>query len=665
LSSRHARIPLAGAVIALYFGSFNPCRAISAPVLPAYRMPSPPIIDGNITDAEWANVPSGKGGFDSQDGHAAPEPMQFWLAYDENYIYFAARLGDRNPRSIHALQYQTNVDLSGDDNVQFYLDLNGSLADGNVFGINSRGATSVSLAGGRADKREWNGDILAKGRVTSTGWEVEARISWHMMRLPKAGVRDVRFNVSRFLPRDQRTYAFAYTQSGHQADTPVWQAVPIPNRQQTRTLKLLPYMYAGYDPAIGTVFNSGLDMKTELTDTITLVGTLNPDFRNIQNQILSLDFSRYLRLPGETRPFFQEGSQFMSSALYASQLITSVDAGLNAYGRLNDRTSFGIVETTRVGQVNDFVGNVTFDPNPKDSYRFTMTDVSQPGLESTAYLARYSRQVGPISLFARSMGSEDSQTGGAQYDTASAYYAKKEWNAGIEYDWASPKFEARLGYLPEIDFKGPSYNFGYDKVFPKGSVGETSINYNGVEYTHIDGTQYRRHNEVDSFVALRNRSLLTLNYYTERFDGENDHLMQAALMYPRDDLFRNFSVEYDHGMLALVPYASISATATYRLGKRFQASARYQQVHHGDIEDQLILTGSYDLTHDRSLSGRVVQSNSEWNAYVSFRQSGNRGVEYYLIVGDPNALEFRPSIIAKVVVPIDVSLSRATRSQGQ
>src|ERR1051325_1102563 len=141
------------------------CRAADAPVLPGYKMAVPPKIDGTIDAAEWANVPTGKGGYDTQDGHAAPEPMQFWLAYDENYIYFAARLGDRNPKSIHAEQYQTNVNLSGDDNVALMLDLNGSLADFNIFGINSRGATSLMLAGGRADKREWSGEFVAAGRV--------------------------------------------------------------------------------------------------------------------------------------------------------------------------------------------------------------------------------------------------------------------------------------------------------------------------------------------------------------------------------------------------------------------------------------------------------------------------------------------------------------------
>ena len=648
-------------VAALWAGAVGLAPAAAAPVLPGYRITTPPVIDGVIGDAEWAGIPTGKGAFDNSDGHPAPEPMQFWLGYDDRYIYFAARLGDRDPKSIHALQYQTNVDLSGDDNVQFQLDLNGSLADFDTFGMNSRGATSLALAGGRADKREWNGEFVAAGRVTATGWEAEARIPWQMMRLPRAGSRNLRFNVVRYMPRDQRAYAYTFTGSGRQAETPIWQGVFVPRQEQTRTLKLLPYLYAGYDAKTALVFNSGLDMKSDVTDKITLVGTLNPDFRNIENQILSLDFSRFERLANETRPFFQEGSQFMNTALFASQRIGSVDAGVNAYGHLNDHTSFGVIDTVRFGRENDLIANASFDPNPNDSYRATLTSLTAPGAQNFAYLARYSRQAGPLNLFFRDMGSQDTAKGSGQNATATAFYGKKEWAAALEYDWVSPRFLPRLGFVPEIDYRGPSYFVGYDKVYPRGRFAEWNVSYSGLEFVHIDGRQHRRHNEIDNMLALRNRLQLILNYYAERFEGEDDHLVQASLKYPRDDVAHNIALEVDRGTLALVPYTSVSATATYRFGKRLQTSIRYQQVHHGDRQDQLILTGSYDLQHDRSISGRLVKSNADINGYLSLRQSGNRGTEYFLIVGDPNALRFRASVIVKIIYPFDLVFKRTPK----
>ncbi len=147
-------------------------EAQHAPV-PAYPFPSTPTIDGNIGDDEWKDVPKFDGLIDASTGGPAPETGQFWLAYDKDFVYFAARLPDSQPGSIAATERRTNVSLDGDDYVRLYLDLSGSLADFNAFTINPLGATDIRLAGGRAAKREWSGEFLAKARITETGWEAE------------------------------------------------------------------------------------------------------------------------------------------------------------------------------------------------------------------------------------------------------------------------------------------------------------------------------------------------------------------------------------------------------------------------------------------------------------------------------------------------------------
>ena len=54
-------------------------------VIPGYRIQKPPTIDGIVDDAEWSRVPSVKGLVDAQTGDPAPEPAQFWVAYDDRY----------------------------------------------------------------------------------------------------------------------------------------------------------------------------------------------------------------------------------------------------------------------------------------------------------------------------------------------------------------------------------------------------------------------------------------------------------------------------------------------------------------------------------------------------------------------------------------------------
>jgi hypothetical protein len=55
-------------------------------------------------------------------------------------------------------------------------------------------------------------------------------------------------------------------------------------------------------------------------------------------------------------------------------------------------------------------------------------------------------------------------------------------------------------------------------------------------------------------------------------------------------------------------------------------------------------------------NGRVVYQSRQTNGYLAFRRSGNRGTEYYLILGDPNAPRFRSSFLLKVVTPFDLAL---------
>lgn len=625
--------------------------------LPGHKIAAPPTIDGSIDDQEWAGVPTGKIGFDELNGQAATEDSAFWLAYDEKYIYFAAKVTCSNPASLHFEQYQTNVSLAGDDHVELQLDLTGSLSDFNVFGMNARGATSLQLAGGRAAKREWSGDFISKGRLTATGWEVEARIPWQLMTLPTAGVRGLRFNIARFVTRDQRRYVYGFLPPGHASETPTWTEIPIPASEASRKLKLLPYAFGGYDDSSKkALFNSGLDMKLEVTDKVTAIGTINPDFRNIEGQILSLDFSRFERLANESRPFFQEGSQYENSALFASQRIGQIDAGVNAYGRLTDKLSFGIIDATVFGKENELVSNFTYDPNANDSYRVTATRFTKAGLENNAYLLRYARQLGPFSLFLRTMGTRDTQAGKGQYDTASFGYNDPVWGFFFSYDRTSPNFLPRLGFAPEVDFRGPLFQGQYLRSWKKGPIGDLALAASTLDYVHTDGSAYRRSTQAEADLGLRNRLAIVASYTKDRFEGEDDHLQSISMKFPRDDSVRNLSLQYDWGELALENYSSIRTTASYRFARRLQTGVTYQIVRHGDYRDQLICTASYDLGHDQSVSGRLVKSNSNVGGYLSYRRSGNRGVEYYVIVGDPNAPTFRTSLVLKVVFPLELPL---------
>jgi hypothetical protein len=388
---------------------------------------------------------------------------------------------------------------------------------------------------------------------------------------------------------------------------------------------------------------------------VQLVGTINPDFRNIESSILSLDFSRFARIADENRPFFQEGSEYYNSAVFASQLIREFDLGINTYGKLNDKTQFGFLNTLDFNRDAASVVNLTYAPSGDDNYRMTVTRRDRPGLGNTAYLARYSHQQGPWNLFLRDMGSDDSRAGFGRASDANFSFFQQGFYGGIGYTRVEQNFQPALGFFPETNYQGPELTLFYDHPVTKGPLQSYGGSLDYLDYTRIGGKPYRR--DINGSVNATSRQGLRMGFSMDRpeFEGSHDRIDSASLTFPVSDPYRRIGLGYSWGEINGDEYRLVSANGSYRLFGRLQLTGSFQKFHLGGLDtEQTIFGGNYDLGNDRSISGRMVQSGSNTNWYAAFRRSGNRGAEYFLILGDPSALRFRPSLIVKVVVPFRV-----------
>jgi hypothetical protein len=627
-------------------------RSLSQSSLAAYRMPIAPSIDGVVDPSEWKDVPSVEGLFDVNDGTKYPDSGRFWLGYDKTYVYFAAQLVDSDPASIHATEYRTNVGLSGDDSVELDLDLSGSLNAFNIFLINPNGATNISIAGGRAAKREWLGAIVAKGRITATGWECEARIPWRAMDIPKGGKRNVRFNCFRFLAKSHRYLASTFVPQTKAALTPTWIGVELPKPEVDHSIKLLPYGYVGYDARNGGLFNGGVDMKTALTDQVNMVGSINPDFKNIENSVLSLDFSHFERIGNETRPFFQEGKRYGNSPIFTTQRIHEFSTGLNTFGRINDKTSFSIIGATLPGRESDLAFTVSENPNPSTAIRFTATDLERPGFSNKATFLRLSQDFGNFNISSRLMGSQDSVLGTKQQSDLNLSYSKNGLNAAAGWTRSDKGFSPKLGFVPETNYSGPGVFVDYDHNLNRGVLSDFNVSFYGVSYNRIDGTYYRKEGAVGVSATIRPGVNIRFSADLADFLGQPESLYSMAVSFPRGNPYTNIGAQLDQGMQGGFPYHSLTVSSSYRAAKKLQFSVQEQHVDYQGAADQTIITSAYDLGNDRSIAGRLVKQNSQVNAYLAYQRSGNEGIEYFLILGDPNAPTYRNSLTLKLVIPI-------------
>lgn len=636
-----------------------PALALSGPNADdpvAVLLTKSPTIDGNVTAAEWGDAPTGSGFLDQQTGQAV-EGGKFWLAYDEQAIYFAAQVEMSDPKAIRADEFRDNVSLENDDSVYLSIETFGQLANFNSFGINSRGATAIQISGGRAAKREWLGEFRAMGRKTELGYEVEARIPWSIMRLPEPGQRDLRFNVFRNNPTTGRDSVWRYIRTNPE-NTARWQGVNVPSSGSQRSVKLLPYVYAGGDRE-GHIANGGLDLKTSLTDRIEAVGSINPDFRNIENQILSLDFSYFERLAGESRPFFLEGGTFFGTSrdapLFASQRIRNFDAGFKVFGQVDDRTDVAILDTIDFGNRNNFVGKIGHRVTPTSSANFALTSLGQSqGPQNDAWFASYFDQKGAYGIFGQWSETKDTELGKGRRINTGITYGQGEYSGAVEYLEITPDYAPRLGFAPRRDLRGLSADLDWTHPTSKGSLMEYGAGVNVYDFKKTTGGPFSQGASLSTSTTWKNGLDFDNAVSFERFQGNDDIIFATSIELPRGNVYRRWEVGARLGRVAGRRYQGIGAGLSYRPLPTWQVSLSVQNLQHFERNTQTILTSSYDVNKSDSFSGRAVRVGSDTNFYLAYRRAGNKGAEYFVILGDPNARSFRTSLVLKASFPLEL-----------
>ncbi len=615
-----------------------------------------PRIDGRIEPGEWPAEARRAGFWTQESNELSDQRAEYWLTADSQFLYFAARAyGD--PNHLTADEYRQNVNLNGNDTFGLDIDPFGTLQSSNEFLVNPRGATRIRLAGGRAAKTEWAGEFEAKSQILPDGWSCEAKIPWGIMALPSAGKHNLRFNIVWYRSDTQKDYEWRH--SGDDPNkTPYWLNVSIPLIKAQRSLKLLPFGYAGIDNSNDRITDFGMDVKTDVAENLHLVGTINPDFRNIENSILSLDHSYFERLASDARPFFQEGANYVNTGidqrLFASQRISRFDAGVNFYGEPDANTRLGVLSTVDYGNQATFVGSVTHQFAPLKTWSATLVSNQQTGLRNNAFQGTAGLQYGPTDFYFKGQVTDDEITKTGSRVNFGFFKQNNGWTANAEYVQVTPGFNPRIGFSPEQDLRGLNWNFQKTNLYRQGRFLNASVGTQGLVYSHFDASSYRNDLSVFGEATLRNQLSASLELDWSQFENSRDHLYSFETTWPSGNPYRFLSLSLADGSFDGDPYRLVGLQTSYRPMIRMQVSAGAQFVDYRGFQRQTIVSASYDVGHYEAVGGRLVNRGDEWDWYLSYRLSGRRGSEVFLILGDPNALNFQRQLILKVVVPMTI-----------
>lgn len=302
----------------------------------------------------WLNFP--------RDSAQASAQTEVYVAYNETYLYIAARNHDPNPGKPNIIASRRR-DFDN-DNTDFFGVLLGTYNDrtnGYLFAVSAIGVQSEALVARSDDSDEsWDNRWFSAVSHNEHGWTVEMAIPYKSIKY--SNVREWGIN---FLRRDQKANELSSwapvaqvfdVESLNFAGSLQWDAPPP---KAGLNVALIPYLSGAASVNYldgGRTFTQsriGTDAKIAVSPSLTLDLTFNPDFSqaNIDRQVVNL--SRFeINLP-EQRQFFVENSDLFSRFGFSTiQPFNTREVGLSAPMLYGARLSGKLGENWRVGLLN-------------------------------------------------------------------------------------------------------------------------------------------------------------------------------------------------------------------------------------------------------------------------------------------------------------------------
>lgn len=297
-----------------------PVRAANWPERPqlhAVRATVPPKIDGDLSDAAWQSAPEFTDftQHDPDDTKPATLPTSVRIVFDDQAIYFGLKMTDTHPPTA-LLVRRDNFTQS--DFLAINIDPQLDRLSGNCFAVYPTNVQfDTVLYNDIGEDNSWDGVWQSATQIVPDGWIAEVRVPYSQLRFPDRDVHVWGLNITRRTLRLNETVRIVNTPKGqtgfvsHFADI-----VGIEGIRRGRPLEVVPYTVARSDlrtrfegpvDRTDTRADGGLDLKYALTPTLTLTGTINPDFGQVEVDPAVVNLGQYETFYPEKRPFFTEG----------------------------------------------------------------------------------------------------------------------------------------------------------------------------------------------------------------------------------------------------------------------------------------------------------------------------------------------------------------------
>jgi hypothetical protein len=276
----------------------------------AIRTTTPPVIDGRLDDAVWstATVIDDLHQVTPTEFAAPTERTIVYLLYDDDNLYVAARMFDKEPERIGARILRQNQPIGPDDRFFVHLDPFGNRRSGYLFGVNPNGVRFDGVFQNTSDRQfDWDGIYRAEAVIDEQGWTAEFAIPFKTLSFDPA--KDAwNMNFVRYIIR--RNEQLAWDSRNRNTDpTTMGSVTGLRGIQQGAGLDIVPSVAIRERKDFATSLHNtdtepSLDVFYKITPSLNGALTINTDFSATEVDNRQVNLTRFGLFFPEKRDFF-------------------------------------------------------------------------------------------------------------------------------------------------------------------------------------------------------------------------------------------------------------------------------------------------------------------------------------------------------------------------
>jgi len=516
-------------------------------------------IDGKLDEAVWQQLPEHTGFYNylPTDIGLAENQTSVKLFHNGTYLYVSAVYNDTTARTqVSTLKRDVSIALS--DSFVMIIDTQNQQQNGYFFAVNSLGNQTDGLVGrdneGYNLSFSWNTIWQSHALLNGNKKQYEIAIPLKALNYKVEDavfgvqfyVRDIKNNSWTILKNVKRNYA--------NLDLRFTEKFRVENLPSTTISRftVTPSVTTNYQDNViedvdETTFKPSLDIQYNLTSSLKLDATINPDFSQIDVDQQVTNLSRFSIFFPERRNFFLEHSDLFSSLgvnnvnpFYSRRVgaNSAIQFGLKLSGNIAKKTRIGILnaQTEKDNEIaSQNFGMLVGEQQLNKNFTATAYLINRQEIKKFDFKDDYNRVTGInlnykskdnkwIGLLNYSKSFSDGISGNNNFYNAGIWFNKRGLN------WNTSIIKLEENYITDVGFTPRLYNYDAlnDVIVREGYIQSSS----GIEYEKF----YEKSKTLNS--------IRFVNYGLNNYFDENGTLTQLQNFFNSAVFFKNLSAVY-------------------------------------------------------------------------------------------------------------------------